>query len=117
MIPEWAGRSESTRGKIMESTAPTRIGVLTGGGDAPGLNAVIRGVVKAASQVGWEVLGFERGVEGLVAPATYRLLTNENTKGILHLGGTILGTVNKGKFAVKVGAGEGREIDVDVMAA
>src|ERR1041385_1332508 len=110
MIPEWAGRSESTRGKIMESTAPTRIGVLTGGGDAPGLNAVIRGVVKAAGQLGWEVLGFERGFEGLLSPARYRVLDYENTRGILHLGGTILGTVNKGHFTAKVGEGEVRKV-------
>jgi ATP-dependent phosphofructokinase / diphosphate-dependent phosphofructokinase len=88
----------------------TRIGVLTGGGDAPGLNAVIRGVVKAASQVGWEVLGFQKGYEGLLDPVTYQVLDHNNTKGILHLGGTILGTVNKGRFAAKVGEGETRTI-------
>jgi ATP-dependent phosphofructokinase / diphosphate-dependent phosphofructokinase len=94
-----------------------RIGVLTGGGDAPGLNAVIRGVVKAASQLGWEVLGFERGYEGLLPPACCRPLTNDNTVGILHLGGTILGTVNKGRFAAKVGEGEGRAIAPEILEA
>jgi phosphofructokinase-like protein len=95
----------------------TRIGVLTGGGDAPGLNAVIRGVVKAACQLGWEVLGFERGFEGLLPPGDYRVLTNENTKGILHLGGTILGTVNRGSFCAKVGEGQARGIDPDILDA
>ncbi len=101
----------------MSAEHPTRIGVLTGGGDAPGLNAVLRGVVKAASQLGWEVVGFEKGYEGLLSPASYRILTNENTKGILHLGGTILGTVNKGHFAAKVGEGEARRIDPDILSA
>lgn len=94
-----------------------RIGVLTGGGDAPGLNAVIRGVVKAASQLGWQVLGFERGYEGLLDPVCYRILDHENTKGILHLGGTILGTVNRGRFTCKVGEGDPRKIDPDILAA
>jgi len=100
----------------MSSEYPPRIGVLTGGGDAPGLNAVIRGVVKAAAQLGWEVLGFERGFEGLLPPASFRVLNNENTKGILHLGGTILGTVNRGRFTVKVGAGKTRKCDPNVLA-
>lgn len=93
----------------------TRIGVLTGGGDAPGLNAVIRGVVKAASQLDWEVLGFERGYEGLLSPPRYRVLNNQNTQGILHLGGTILGTVNRGHFTAKVGAGEARQCDAGIL--
>jgi 6-phosphofructokinase 1 len=99
----------------MLADSPTRIGVLTGGGDAPGLNAVIRGVVKAAAQLDWEVLGFLRGYEGLLQPVSYRALTNENTKGILHLGGSILGTVNRGRFAAKVGAGEERRIDSAIL--
>jgi ATP-dependent phosphofructokinase / diphosphate-dependent phosphofructokinase len=101
----------------MERECPTRVGVLTGGGDAPGLNAVIRGVVKSANQLGWEVLGFERGFEGLLPPATCRILDNENTKGILNLGGTILGTVNRGRFAAKVGEGETVRIDPAILAA
>lgn len=99
------------------SNHPTRIGVLTGGGDAPGLNAVIRGVVKAASQLGWEVLGFERGFEGLLPSGTHRLLNSDNTRGILHLGGTILGTVNRGTFASKVGEGETRPCDAATLEA
>jgi 6-phosphofructokinase 1 len=96
---------------------PTRIGVLTGGGDAPGLNAVIRGVVKAAGQLGWQVLGFERGYEGLLPPACYRILDDEHTKGILHLGGTILGTVNRGRFVAKAGEGERRRCEGSVLEA
>ncbi len=92
-----------------------RIGVLTGGGDAPGLNAVIRGVVKAANQQGWEVLGFERGYEGLLDPPHFRVLDAENTKGILHLGGTILGTVNRGHFTSRPGPNGRRVIDPAVL--
>lgn len=95
---------------------PTRVGILTGGGDAPGLNAVIRGAVKAANQVDWEVLGFERGFEGLLQPPQYRVLNHENTKGILHQGGTILGTCNRGHFAAKVGEGQERQIPEEVVA-
>ncbi len=93
----------------------TRIGVLTGGGDAPGLNAVIRGVVKAAGQLGWEVLGFRKGFEGLLPPADYCVLDSENTKGILHLGGTILGTTNRGRFTTKVGENQERRLDPAIV--
>jgi 6-phosphofructokinase 1 len=48
-----------------------RIGILTAGGDCPGLNAVIRGVVKSASRHGYDVVGFQRGYEGLVEPVSY----------------------------------------------
>jgi 6-phosphofructokinase 1 len=73
-----------------------RIGVLTGGGDAPGLNAVIRAVVKAACNQGIEVLGLEDSFDGLVYPEKSRPLTPRDVAGILRLGGTILGTVNRG---------------------
>lgn len=92
-----------------------RIGVLTGGGDAPGLNAVIRGVVKAADQLDWEVLGFEKGYEGLLPPCSYRVLDSDQCKGILHLGGTILGTVNKGNFGAKTAEGGVKRIDPAVL--
>ena len=73
-----------------------RIGVLTGGGDCPGLNAVIRGVVKSASNLyQWEIIGIEDGFEGLMN-GKVRPLNQENIKGILTLGGTILGTTNRG---------------------
>ena len=69
-----------------------RIGILTGGGDCPGLNAAIRAVVRKAVGVhGWEVLGFREGwrgvIEGMVQP-----LTTESVQGILYRGGTILGS-------------------------
>ena len=82
-----------------------RIGILTGGGDCPGLNAVIHGVVGAAHKLGWEVVGFKDGFEGLLPPGDYRILTPKDTIGILKLGGTILGTTNKGHFAAKIGTG------------
>ena len=87
------------------------IGVLTGGGDCPGLNAVIRGVVKSASYLGYQVLGFHNGFEGLAAPLSYKELTYENTSGILTLGGTILGTTNKGRFSAKQGIGQRVRLD------
>ena len=86
----------------------TRIGVLTGGGDAPGLNAVIRAVVKSACNAGIEVLGLEDSFDGLIEPNRSRPLTPKNVTGILRLGGTILGTVNRGNpFAYPVNTSEG----------
>jgi ATP-dependent phosphofructokinase / diphosphate-dependent phosphofructokinase len=70
-----------------------RIGILTGGGDCPALNAVIRAAVKTSVGFGWEVLGIEEGFDGLVHCKT-RPLTKASVSGILHLGGTILGTTN-----------------------
>jgi 6-phosphofructokinase 1 len=80
-----------------------RIGVLTGGGDAPGLNAVIRAVVKAGFNAGIEVLGLEDSFDGLIYPEKSRVLTPKDVTGILRLGGTILGTVNRGDpFAMPI---------------
>ena len=73
-----------------------KIGVLTGGGDAPGLNAVIRAVVKAAVNAGAEVVGLEDSFDGLIYPEKSRILGLKDVTGILRLGGTILGTVNRG---------------------
>ncbi len=92
-----------------------RIGLLNGGGDCPGLNAVTHGVVGAATRLGWEVLGFRDGFEGLLAPGDYKKLLLRKTEGILKLGGTILGTSNKGHFAGKVGEGGVRKIPVELM--
>ena len=73
-----------------------RIGVLTGGGDCPGLNAVLRAVVKTAiNEYNWEVLGIEDGFEGLIQPGKVRRLSFEDVRGILPRGGTILGTTNR----------------------
>jgi phosphofructokinase-like protein len=73
-----------------------RIGILTGGGDAPGLNAVIRAVVKSASSSGIECVGLEDSFDGLIYPERSRTLTLKDVTGILRIGGTILGTTNKG---------------------
>ena len=73
-----------------------RIGVLTGGGDAPGLNAVIRAVVKAGTNAGIEVIGLEDSFDGLIYPEKSRPLGPRDVTGILRLGGTVLGTVNRG---------------------
>lgn len=72
-----------------------RIGILTGGGDCPGLNAVIRGVTKPAIEMGMTVIGIEDGFEGLVEGKMHEL-TNRDVSGIINLGGTILGSSNKG---------------------
>jgi 6-phosphofructokinase 1 len=94
-----------------------RIGILTGGGDCPGLNAVIRAVVKSASKRGWESLGILGGFEGLIEPTNTRLLEYHLMDGLLYLGGTILGTSNKGRFSGKAGHGETRKIDPVILAA
>lgn len=81
-----------------------RIAILTGGGDAPGLNAVIRAVVKTANlQYNCEVLGVKDGFDGFVEPDGVFLLDANAVRGILPRGGTILGTANRGNpFARKV---------------
>jgi 6-phosphofructokinase 1 len=83
-----------------------RIGVLTSGGDCPGLNAVLRGVVLAAEKRGWEVVGFRDGFEGLLPPGNHVILDRESINGIMAMGGTIIGTTNRGHFVAKVGAGD-----------
>ena len=92
-----------------------RIAVLTGGGDAPGLNAVLRAVVKTAINVyGWEVLGVLDGYDGFIAPGGVIPLNLASVRGILPLGGTILGTANRGNpFARKVKR-DGKEVVIDV---
>jgi 6-phosphofructokinase 1 len=75
-----------------------RIAVNTGGGDAPGLNAVIRAIVLSAENLGWEVYGIRRGYDGILFGEKDGLfrLTRSMVRGITHLGGTILGTTNRG---------------------
>ena len=72
-----------------------RIALTTGGGDAPGLNAVIRAAVLTASRHGWSVLGSRRGYAGLLGDDELIPLTPEEVRGIGHLGGTILRTTNR----------------------
>ena len=89
--------------------AINRIGVLTGGGDAPGLNAVIRAVVKSAFNAGIEVVGLEDSFDGLLDPSRSRALTPRDVTGILRLGGTILGTTNHGNpFEYPADTAEGK---------
>jgi ATP-dependent phosphofructokinase / diphosphate-dependent phosphofructokinase len=78
-----------------------KIAINTGGGDAPGLNAVIQAATLAATKLGWEVYGIREGYNGLLDPQNYPYgglvrLTPESVRHISHLGGTILGTINKG---------------------
>jgi phosphofructokinase-like protein len=73
-----------------------KVGVLTGGGDCPGLNAVIRGVVKSAdTKYGWDVIGIEDSFQGLILPGKTRRMTPYSIRGILPRGGTILHSSNR----------------------
>jgi ATP-dependent phosphofructokinase / diphosphate-dependent phosphofructokinase len=92
-----------------------RIGVLTSGGDCPGLNAVLRGVTKAAEKRDWQVIGFRDGFEGLLPPAQYMILDQSGTAGVMSQGGTILGTMSKGHFVAKVGAGETARVQAEII--
>ena len=92
-----------------------RIGILTGGGDCPGLNTVIRAVVKCASKRGWDTIGFLGGFEGLLDPLLYRPLDYKEMDALLFVGGTVLGTSNKGRFAAKTGHGESNRIPRDIL--
>lgn len=78
------------------SSGSKRIAVATGGGDAPGLNAVIRAVVLGGLNRGWEVLGVKKGFGGLLGHAQVRSLDREDVRGLTNVGGTILGTTNRG---------------------
>lgn len=92
-----------------------RIGVVTGGGDCPGLNAVVRAVVTSAINRGWEIFGIERGFEGLLYPDRVHTLDRQSVRGIIHTGGTILGTSNRGNpFKLKVEENAGVTTIVDV---
>jgi 6-phosphofructokinase 1 len=115
-----------------------RIAINTGGGDAPGLNAVIRAATLAGLQNGWEVLGIRRGYMGLLEgevdgePGIFPL-TSQAVRGITHLGGTILGTTTRGNpFGMEVRQSDGtwgrrdlstgiierfRELEIDALVA
>lgn len=91
-----------------------RIAISTGGGDAPGLNAVIRAAVLTAHDLGWDVLGIRRGFAGLMGDDEVVRLTRESVRGIAHLGGTILRTTNRGNpfsYPVKQPDGSYQEVD------
>jgi len=91
------------------------IGICTGGGDAPGLNAVIRAAVKSAIlKYKWKVIGIPDGFDGLIWPERSRELTLQDVSGILPRGGTILGTTNRGNpFQYKT-MEDGREVVRDI---
>jgi 6-phosphofructokinase 1 len=92
-----------------------KIGVVTGGGDCPGLNAVIRSVAKAAAQRGWETIGIVGGYDGLLPPGNVRALDYQALGGLLVRGGTILGTANRGQFTAKIGHGENRQLPGELL--
>ncbi len=85
-----------------------RIGLVTSGGDAPGMNATIRAVTRVAYSQGLEVFGFEKGWEGLLTNR-FRHLTRRNVGGILHLGGTILRTSRSPEFRKREGVRKAAE--------
>ena len=88
----------------------TRIGIVTGGGDCPGMNAVIRAVAKAAKLRGWEAIGVSGGFDGLFDPQACEVLDYQRLSGLLTRGGSILGSANSGRFAAKVGEGNVRQL-------
>jgi len=92
-----------------------RIGVVTGGGDCPGLNAVIRAVAKASANRDWECVGVLGGYEGLLEPRQTIPLDYQILSRILTRGGTILGTANRGRFSAKVGHGENRALPKELL--
>jgi len=98
---------------------PLRIAISTGGGDAPGLNAVIRAIVLSALNRGWECVGIRDGYNGLLAPADYPQgwlipLDRSTVRGITHLGGTILGTTNRGNpLRYPVATEDGKVVEKD----
>ncbi len=103
----------------MNHTPIRRIAINTGGGDAPGLNAVIRAVVMASHQRGWGCVGIRDGFNGILEPHRYPQggtvdLGPDSVRGIAHLGGTILGTTNKGNpFHYPVVQADGSVLDTD----
>ncbi|MET0577596.1 MAG: 6-phosphofructokinase, partial [Ilumatobacteraceae bacterium] len=96
-----------------------RVAISTGGGDAPGLNAVIRAATLAARNRGWDVVGIRDGFSGLLTPELYPKggvvrLSRESVRGIVHQGGTIIGTTNRGNpcaYPVQLADGSWTEVD------
>ncbi len=114
-----SGRARASLAATVNENPIRSIAISTGGGDAPGLNAVIRATVLAAEIRGWECWGIRDGYHGLLAPERYGgdgvvRLTRESVSGIGHLGGTILGTTNRGDplhYPVQQPDGTTREVD------
>ena len=96
-----------------------KIAICTGGGDAPGLNAVIHGAVYAARRLGWEVVGIRGGYDGILSPERYpdggtMELNRSKVREISHLGGTVLGTTNRGNpFHCVVEQPDGTRVESD----
>jgi len=91
-----------------------KIAISTGGGDAPGLNAVIRAAVLSAIDRGWQVLGIKKGYAGLLGDDEVIPLGRDEVRGIGHLGGTILGASNRGNpFHYPVRQPDGSHIEID----
>jgi len=111
-------KTQGTRNLRMTTTI-RRIAISTGGGDAPGLNAVIRAATIAARTRGWDVVGIRDGFNGLMFPERYIdggliRLDRTTVRGITHTGGTIIGTTNRGnpmRFPVPQGDGTYKEED------
>ena len=97
-----------------------KIAITTGGGDAPGLNAVIRAVTLAATKRGWECVGLRSGYDGLLHPERFPKggtipLDRDTVRGIAHTGGTILGTTNRGNpFSNKIEKADGSVEEQDL---
>jgi len=92
-----------------------RVGILTCGGDCAGLNAVISAAVKTGLKLGYEMVGFEYGWEGVLSPMRFRPLALNDVRGISYHGGTIIKTTNRGRFAAKAGAGDRRRIPTEIL--
>ncbi len=100
----------------MTTGSRRKIGLLTGGGDAPGLNAVIRALTRAAAGLGMEAIGVLDGFQGLVE-GRFLLLDRAATRGLIRRGGTILGTTNRSNpFLYRDRGGEARDRAADVLA-
>ena len=95
-----------------------RVAISTGGGDAPGLNAVIRAATLCARRRGWEVVGIRDGFNGLMFPEQYHegsgtfVFERHMVRGIGYLGGTVLGSTNRGNPCHFPGAAGGRHVRV-----
>ena len=96
------------------------IGIVTSGGDAPGMNAAIRAVTRVGHSMGFQVIGFERGWDGLLTN-TFKKLTPRSVGGIIQLGGTILHTLRCPAFeqpgGVEKGAETLRKNNVDALSS
>jgi ATP-dependent phosphofructokinase / diphosphate-dependent phosphofructokinase len=105
---------------VSGATSVKKIAISTGGGDAPGLNAVIRSATLAARNRGWDVVGIRDGFNGLMLPEEYPgndglvELDRQAVRGISHLGGTVLGSTNRGNpMSYPVQQPDGTWIEVD----